>query len=160
MISMIKQYENLLNCREYLRKNLHIFIDAFVEFYGEDKREEIEKKLKEPLYLAYRSPDSLKIILYDLEKKISEDIQTRAIRSSGTLFSAEDLFDKISFAYQNTIPLYQYHEFYELFKLGPEGREQQYRKDYYESLRRFLPELTEEEFDEMTRTQTVPSKIL
>ena len=35
---MIKEYEKILNCRQFLRENLQVFIDAFIEYYGEEDR--------------------------------------------------------------------------------------------------------------------------
>ena len=40
---MISQKIKYLKCYEYLRQNINVFIEAFVEYYGEEKRKEIEE---------------------------------------------------------------------------------------------------------------------
>ena len=37
---------NKLNADRTLQENISKYIDVFVDFYGEDKRDEIERKLK------------------------------------------------------------------------------------------------------------------
>ena len=51
---MFNEYSKLLNSSETLRNNIQIFIDAFVEFYGEDKRAEIEDKFQRTLLITYK----------------------------------------------------------------------------------------------------------
>ena len=159
MINMIKEYEKILNCRQFLRENLQVFIDAFIEYYGEEDREEIEKKLSEPLLLAYRSPESLKNILYQIAKEVSKEIEEKQIKRVKTNLSAEDLFDSFTFHSDGiSMPISAYRRFYEAFKLGPEGREEKYKKESFESIHHVLPTFTMEEFEEMTKTQVIPEK--
>ena len=137
---MIKEYEKILNCRQFLRENLQVFIDAFIEYYGEEDREEIEQKLSAPLLLAYRSPETLKNILYQIAKEVSKEIEEKQIKRVKTNLSAEDLFDSFTFHSDGiSMPISAYRRFYEEFKLGPEGTQEKYKKESFESIHHFLP---------------------
>ena len=53
---MIEQYINRLNCKEHFRENFDIIKDAFIEYYGVERRKEIEEKFSKVLLIAYRNP--------------------------------------------------------------------------------------------------------
>ena len=159
MISMSKELDNILDCRQHLRDKLPAIIEYFVEYYGEEHREIITKKLSEPLYLAYRRPEALQRILHTITQEISNEIIEKQIKRVKTKLTAEDLLDGMTFSEGgNATPLKKYHDFYELFKLGPEGREKQFLDNSYASILGMLPGMTREEFDELVRTQTLPEK--
>ncbi|MBP5678247.1 MAG: hypothetical protein J6X28_00265 [Bacilli bacterium] len=155
---MLSQLENFLNCRDHLKESLPIIIEGFVDFYGEERREEIESKFSKALYYAYRSPKSLELLLRDIETCVSQEILEKYQIESKTSLSLEDLMDRATFRYENILPIYAFRRFYELYKLGPEGREKKFREDAYESIKSRIPFITKEEYEEMVETQRILPK--
>ena len=155
---MIEQYSHLLNCREYLRESLPLVIESFVEFYGEEKRKEIEEKFSKAIFLAYRTPEALELQLNGVMKEITNEIIERYRIQSKITLSLNDLTDNTSFKNESIIPISVYHKFYDLYKLGPEGREEKFKNESYETLVGRLPEFTRDEYEEMVRTQRISSK--
>ena len=52
---MIDRIKMFLNCNQELQEKIKIFIEYFVKYYGEDRREEIEKKLSKAIYIGYNT---------------------------------------------------------------------------------------------------------
>ena len=44
---------NKLNADRTLQENISKYIDVFVDFYGEDKRDEIERKFNNATFVGY-----------------------------------------------------------------------------------------------------------
>ena len=154
---MVSQIENYLNCRQHFRDHIPMLIEYFVRYYGEDKRAEIEDKFSHAIYLAYRNPNTTQNYLDDLSDEISKEIEAKYLKESNTILTTEDLFE-CSFKHELIQPIAKYKSFMELYQLGPEGRMQRFKQNGIKSLRRFLPNLTEEEYEEMIQTQTVLPK--
>lgn len=64
----------LLSSSEVIRDKLDDIIEAFVAFYGEERREEITYKLKNILIIKFCSVDSLNSILDRIKKGIIKDV--------------------------------------------------------------------------------------
>ena len=52
--------------------SLPAFQEAFISYYGESERNDIEEKFKNALYIPYRDIDTQKLIIDDLEHKYFE----------------------------------------------------------------------------------------
>lgn len=155
---MIEENENLLRCREHFRENIQLFKDAFIRYYGEERREEIEEKFSRAIFLAYRNPESTNHYLRNLTRIISNEIIEREMKTIDTNLKDVDLFGTYHFDTENLFPIYNYREFFEQYQMGREGRIAKYKDESFEQLKSFLPELQREEYEEMIRTQTIPSK--
>lgn len=156
---MIEVEENYLRCREHLRENIQKFIDVFVDYYGEEARQEIEAKFNDVLYLAFIKPESISMYLSRIGDLISAEIKENALKDINTSLTAEDIFGgNLSFEYATIQPLNYFESFYNLYQLGPEGREEKFKNDYYDHLVHYLPDLTMDEYEEMIRTKIIPEK--
>ena len=70
---------NKLNSTEAITKNLPKIIEAFVTFYGESERENIENKFKNMLVIGYCKPEKIMNIIYsDQKQKSLELIDSRS----------------------------------------------------------------------------------
>ena len=155
---MIEEYENLLNCKEHLREKLPILIEAFVSFYGEEKRKEIEEKFSKALIIAYRSPDSTNAYLRKIREIITKEIINKVIKEEHSSFTEEELTGKNSFEFSSLTPIYHYESFLEYYELGEEGRVERFKDDSYKDAHRYLPQLTREEYEEMVKSKSLPEK--
>ena len=155
---MINKYENLLNCTEHLRDNLDKIIEAFVAYYGEDQRAEIEEKFSRAVVLAYRDPSSTSILLNKIAKLNSEDIFNDIMEVAPSSWSKEDLFDNYDFTLENSFPINKFAKFYEEYLLGKEGRFEAYRKDAIEGISSAIKGFNEKDYDEIAESRTIPER--
>lgn len=147
-----------LNPTEVLRNNINQFKEAFVEFYGEDSRNEIEEKFSKMLPIAYTRPDKIDTILRDLEKIITNQIIDETIQIQNLSISKKDLFEDYSFTHENLQPIYKYQNFFEVYSLSFEQRQARFYDIGYQKINRYLKELTKEEYIKVIETQQVPEK--
>ena len=115
----------LLMPNEVLRNNLDKFKEAFIEFYGEESRTEIEDKFSKILPIGYISPEQLSRNLSDIVKKFTDESFIRILQNSPTTLKKEDLIDNYSFEYTTLQPIYKYQSFYTKF-LRPIGSEKNF----------------------------------
>ena len=155
---MVREIENFLNCREHFLNNIEMLKEAFIKYYGEERREEIEEKFGKALFVAYRGPDSTAHFLRELREFFSTEIVDKKLGEVETSLSKKDIFGSYGLDSPSILPITYYQDFYELYELGPEGRVEKFKKDSLVQIRKTLPEFTEEEYEEMIRTQTIPEK--
>lgn len=163
---MVNQLVNLIRCNEHLKNNLDIFKEAFISFYGEDSREEIEEKFQKAVILAYRSPETTKKNIEKLkEAKFSEEI-SKLLLSVQTSFTREKLFGEVKnvSALIHT-PIYAFKKFYDSYRLDEEKRKEQFReeaiKEIQDLLDYFLKDklvFTREDFEEISSNWKIPDK--
>lgn len=148
----------LLNPTEELRNNLDQFKEAFIEFYGEESRNEIDEKFSKMLPIAYISPEQLKILLINLEKRFTNEIIGEILLNKNIAISKKDLIGDYSFEYANLQPISAYQKFYEVYCLAPEKRQARFYDIGYESISRYVKNLTKEEYIEIIEKQQLPEK--
>lgn len=148
----------LLNPTEELRNNLDQFKEAFIEFYGEESRNEIDEKFSKMLPIAYISPEQLKVLLINLEKRFTNEIIGEILLNKNIAISKKDLIGDYSFEYANLQPISAYQKFYEVYCLAPEKRQARFYDIGYESISRYVKNLTKEEYIEIIEKQQLPAK--
>ena len=155
---MIEYWEKRLNCKEQLRRNKQILIDAFVEYYGEDKRQEIEEKFNKALLIAYRAPETTKVILEKIGKIHSDEIISSLMKEIPSNWTKEDLFSTYNIENQILFPIKKFKDFYDKYKLGEEGRKLAYKEDAIETIQQVIPNFTQEDYAEIATTRIIPQK--
>lgn len=148
----------LLMPNEVLRNNLDKFKEAFIEFYGEESRTEIEDKFSKILPIGYISPEQLSRNLSDIVKKFTDESFIRILQNSPTTLKKEDLIDNYSFEYTTLQPIYKYQSFYEAFCLGTEERKKRFTDRGYEVIKSYLGTLTREEYNRIIEEKRLPEK--
>ena len=63
MIYMIQNYRKIFNAQELIDNNFPKIIELFVQYYGEDAREDIVKNFQKALIIPYYSPQALEKFL-------------------------------------------------------------------------------------------------
>ena len=110
----------ILNANEILRKNINEFKRAFIEYYGENSRAEIEDKFSKMLPIGYTNPNLIKNILYTLENIFTDNVFNNILKDRNISLEKEDLNNNYSFSCLNLQPIYNYKIFYEAFTLVTE----------------------------------------
>lgn len=149
---------NKLNADRTLQENISKYIDVFVDFYGEDKRDEIERKFNNATFVGYLSPERQQVELTKLIKEKSKELESKVLEYNETSLESKDLFDTYDYSLKISQPINNYQNFIELYKLGKEGRKEKYIEDTYNDIKKYLNELTKEEYLKIIETKVLPEK--
>lgn len=149
---------NKLNAYRTLQENISKYIDVFVDFYGEDKRDEIERKFNNATFVGYLSPERQQVELAKLIKEKSKELESKVLEYNETSLDSKDLFDTYDYSLKISQPINNYQNFIELYKLGKEGRKEKYIEDTYNDIKKYLNELTKEEYLKIIETKVLPEK--
>ena len=149
---------NKLNADRTLQENISKYIDVFVDFYGEDKRAEIERKFNNATFVGYLSPERQQVELTKLIKEKSKELESKVLEYNETSLDSKDLFDTYDYSLKISQPINNYQNFIELYKLGKEGRKEKYIEDTYNDIKKYLNELTKEEYLKIIETKVLPEK--
>lgn len=149
---------NKLNADRTLQENISKYIDVFVDFYGEDKRDEIERKFNNATFVGYLSPERQQVELAKLIKEKSKELESKVLEYNETSLDSKDLFDTYDYSLKISQPINNYQNFIELYKLGKEGRKEKYIEDTYNDIKKYLNELTKEEYLKIIETKVLPEK--
>ena len=149
---------NKLNADRTLQENISKYIDVFVDFYGEDKRDEIERKFNNATFVGYLSPERQQVELTKLIKEKSKELESKVLEYNETSLESKDLFDTYDYSLKISQPISNYQNFIELYKLGKEGRKEKYIEDTYNDIKKYLNELTKEEYLKIIETKELPEK--
>ena len=149
---------NKLNADRTLQENISKYIDVFVDFYGEDKRDEIERKFNNATFVGYLSPEMQQVELTKLIKEKSKELESKVLEYNETSLDGIDLFDTYDYSLKIFQPINNYQNFIELYKLGKEGRKEKYIEDTYNDIKKYLNELTKEEYLKIIETKVLPEK--
>ena len=149
---------NKLNADRILQENISKYIDVFVDFYGEDKRDEIERKFNNATFIGYLSPERQQVELTKLIEEKSKELESKVLEYNETSLDSIDLFDTYDYSLKIFQPINNYQNFIELYKLGKEGRKEKYIEDTYNDIKKYLNELTKEEYLKIIETKVLPEK--
>ena len=149
---------NKLNADRTLQENISKYIDVFVDFYGEDKRDEIERKFNNATFVGYLSPERQQVELTKLIKEKSKELESKVLEYNETSLDSKDLFDTYDYSLKISQPINNYQNFIELYKFGKEGRKEKYIEDTYNDIKKYLNELTKEEYLKIIETKELPEK--
>lgn len=71
---MPEEYQKYFNAKDYLRKNLPLFTESFVSYYGEQERDFINDKFSHCIIYAYIDPFDMDILLEDEFRDLDEEL--------------------------------------------------------------------------------------
>lgn len=112
-----------LNITKALNDYLPLVIEAFVEFYGEEERADIEMKLNNTILIGSQTPKNIERIIADLKddysKKLYNEICDKLNVTDKDYF-IKKYFANYSLQYFNLLPIYNYFSYKELYDLGNE----------------------------------------
>lgn len=140
-----------LNPTQTIKEFLPSLIEVFVAFYGEEERENIEKKFNNLLVVGYSSPKSISSILNHYRKKMSDDFVDKFLDNIKIGdFNKEQLkkciFDNKELDYIYSHPIHSYL----LYKEG--NKNVNVKEDVIKFLNNFYPEVTSDNLDHLIET--------
>lgn len=147
----------ILNANEVLRENINEFKKAFIEYYGENSRAEVEDKFSKMLPIGYTSPDLIENILYTIENNYTDNVLNHILEDRNISLNKEDLNNNSSFKYLSLQPIYNYKKFYEAFTLGTEERKKQFYENGYKIVNSYI-KISEKEFYQAISEKKIPEK--
>ncbi|MBR2828711.1 MAG: hypothetical protein IKE70_05720, partial [Bacilli bacterium] len=158
---MIKSndYLKFLDCNNYLRDHLNVFIEAFVKYYGEERRHEIEEKFNNTLIIAYQRPYDKKMLITKAKEEKSLELIESIMKENKWDIKQEDLFDNTkTYEYKENMPIDNYSLFLNLYQYKKSNNIEELIENNYIHAKKIVPTLTKEEYLEMIQTRNVLPK--
>lgn len=146
----MKEYvEKLLNGTNTIITNIDKYIEGFVLAYGEDRREEITNKFKNMFVIGYLTNNEKKSLIDKTIKEESLKYQEEFLNSLN-ISNAKEMIPKIfgfGHDYKNLYHINGYINYKKEMAKGIEGRKQEFLKEGYEFIKRYLNISYEEYID-------------
>ena len=145
-----------INGNEEIKKAIPMYIEAFVKFYGEECRQEIEEKFNSLLCLGYQNPDSIK---RNIDKYMQQETRKMVEKIfEKTNIPVEKLIEKKSFEHKRIMPINYLYNLMDLHHLGEEGRKQKAYEDGFIGVNQ-VTKISREEYDELYKTKQIPERL-
>lgn len=144
-----------LNGNEEIKKAIPLYIEAFVKFYGEEKRKEIEEKFNNLLCLGYQNPSAIVIALITLENQKTIELLEPIFESIN--IPLDLITGSLTLSEKDYMPISHLYELIDLHNIGEEGRKQLFYDDAFRILNSRL-NMTEEEFKQLITTKEIPQR--
>ena len=150
---MTSQNYNLLNPEAAIKNAMPNIIEAFVEFYGEEKRERIEEKLNNIIILPYQTLDDLKNMIRTITSRESE-ILIRNFLERANIPATKENIKKYFPESQNLInyslnPINDYVKFIKMNKTSDDYNIAKEKAVVF--LKSFYPDVTVDNVEQMMR---------
>lgn len=125
---MLESYYKMLNAKDTIKDAMPFIIEAFVDQYGEDKREEIIQKLNSVVIVPYILPDDLQSLLGKIKKEESKIIKREFLVKNGI---TPDESNMKRFFGASEMEDYKYHPIYRFYVDFEHIRKDDYDKNSY-----------------------------
>lgn len=147
-----KTYQKI-NSTETIISSIPKIIEAFVTYYGESERENIENKFKNMLVIGYSSPkEIMSLIRSDKEQKSNELINSLLNKLNIPEDKKEEVlkiyFDNNELEYQSLHPIYRYY-------IQCLNRNNYRNKETVEFLSKIYPQITMDNIDEFIKSNSL-----
>lgn len=156
MIYMIQNYRKIFNAQELIDNNFPKLIELFVQYYGEDAREDIVKSFQKALIIPYYSPQALEKFLNSLELDLSKKMLNQLLVDEKLSLNYNYLFENYSLKQLQFMPIKKFHELYKMHKASLDGRLQDFYRRGYSRLKDFLDNMSFEEYCTCVHEHRVP----
>ena len=147
-----------LNCTEELEKSIPIFMEAFIEYYGEEHRHEIEEKFSKAKFVGFQSIDGITSTISTFEREKTAELVEQFIKENSLDLTVKDLTGDCSFEHPNIHPITNVITLIKNNELGEEGRKIKRLRTIYENTHDYVPDMSFEELVEISNTKIIPEK--
>ena len=147
----------LINGLEEFEKSIPTFIEAFVEYYGENHRKEIEDKFSKARFIGYQTMSDLKSTINSFSQNITKELIEEIINKHDLNLEVKDLTRDNGFEFKNIQPINYLFNLLEENNLGVDGRLEESINSSLESYKRYIPDLTYEDLKEISKTGVIPN---
>lgn len=155
---MFERIEMFLECNEVLKRKIKIFKEYFIKYYGEERREEIERQFSKASYIGYMTPQSRRNILNKFVKEESSMLQDVVVKKTSLPLTKEDLFDTYAFDCLNLLPIYHLEKLKREHDKGKKERLREFNEEGYEYTKRFVKDLSKVKYLLLKRVDQLPRK--
>ena len=104
---MPEEYQKYFNAKDYLRKNLPLFTESFVSYYGEQERDFIKDKFSHCIIYAYIDPFDMDILLEDEFRDLDEELTFEFLDKVGIPID-ENIDSNLSISLKSLLSLMNY----------------------------------------------------
>ncbi len=141
----------ILNANSALNNMLPQIIEVFVDYYGEENRDHIETLFNNTILIGYQDEFELSNIIRDIQEEESQKLIKEILKDLDMPtdeVTANKYFDaaNTSLEYVRISPVSTIAEFLESYKLGPQTRFENLRKERYEVISSIIKDLSYEDF--------------
>ena len=155
---MLDRIEMFLDCNDVLQRKINIFKEYFVKYYGEERREEIERQFSKALYIGYMTPQCRRNALNKFIKEESSLLQDVVVKKTNLPFTKKDLFDTYAFDSLNLLPIYHLEKLKREHDKGKKERLREFNEEGYEFTKRFVKELSKIKYLLLKSVDQLPKK--
>lgn len=156
---MLDRIEMFLDCNDVLQRKIKIFKEYFIKYYGEERREEIERQFSKALYIGYMTPDNRERILKKFVKEESSILQDVIVKRTSLPVTKEDLFDKNDFDSLSILPIQKLYELRELHKKGKKERLREFIDEGYEFTKRYFKDFSKLKYLTIKSLDQLPRRL-
>lgn len=156
---MKKKELAILECNTYLRNNINKYLEAFVKFYGEEKRKYLEEKFSKAIYIGYQDIEETEIYIRKLEEKYTKDCLDKELKNNAIENEKEKYFSTYSFENKNLMPIAIFEKFYNLYLLGNDNRKEKFIEEGYNNYKQVNPEATMDEYLNCIEKKELPKEL-
>lgn len=146
--------EKFLNGNEEIKKAIPLYIEAFVRFYGEERRTEIETKFNNLLCLGFQTPKAIKDGLKILQSKKTQELLEPIFKKTGVPLNI--IVETLTLSDIEYMPINNLYELIDLHRMGEYGRKKMFYKKAIQTLRRM--NMPEELIKELIATKKLPKQ--
>lgn len=158
VIIMLEMYYKMLNAKDTIKDAMPQIIEAFVEEYGEEKREEIIQKLNSVVIVPYILPDDLQSLLRNIKKEESKIIKREFLVKNGITLDESNnqrFFGKFDMEDYKYHPIYKFYVNFERIKKDDYDKRSYSYKELKEKVFNYLkgsyPDINIEEIEELIK---------
>ena len=155
---MLDRIEMFLDCNEVLQRKIKIFKEYFIKYYGEERREEIERQFSKALYIGYMTPQCRRNALNKFIKEESSLLQDVVVKKTNLPFTKKDLFDTYAFDSLNFLPIYYLEKLKREHDKGKKERLREFNEEGYEFTKRFVKDLSKIKYLLLKSVDQLPRK--
>lgn len=139
-----------LNATETIISSIPKIIEAFVTYYGEEERENIESKFKNLLVIGYSSPDEIMRLIHEDKKQKSSELINSLLNKLNISEDKKQEVVKIYFN-DNSLEYTSLHPVYNYILYLNEGNDYR-KKQAIDFLSKIYPEITIDNIDEFIKS--------
>lgn len=155
---MREEDKRLLEYDTYFQNSLPIFQEAFISYYGESERKDIEEKFKNALYIPYRDIDSQKLIIDDLEHKYFEIYLDEELTARGLMDMKELCFSRYKYELFDLMNIRYFADFASLALQSEEERMEKFIQEGFENIKNIKEDITLEEYKNYLDQGSIPEE--
>ena len=153
---MLEFYLKKLSCSKVLKDALPKLIEAFVDYYGEEARDDIEKKFNDTFFIGYLSYKELKSLILNTKEEFSKYILlSLEVENNVSTDEKKVLFNdnQTSLDFSGLLAIDKIADYLKYYEMGYDKRFEILMNDRVEYLQRFNKSINRDNIDEYLKSE-------